>query len=308
MTKEYLDLKIDFMFKQLFGHPTRKHITIAFLNDLLGRVGSDRIVDLNFENTEYVKDQHEGKTVRLDLTVFTNASERINIEIQLINQHDMPERILYYWAKTFSSSIHTGESYLNLPQTIIIILNFPLFPSETDRFHTIFHIKEDEDHFLWSHLLQFHVFDLSTFMVQWRKYRRKLKEQNLTELPWLMMLSAADYRKKRTDPELLTELEEWAMNQEQVREALIEWETLSANKENRVIYEARMKELRDQLSNLQGERRLGREEGREKGLKEGKKEGLRDVAKKMLERGMGISDIADITGLSVDEINNIKKK
>lgn len=31
MTKEYLDLKMDFMFKQLFGHPRWKNITIAFL-------------------------------------------------------------------------------------------------------------------------------------------------------------------------------------------------------------------------------------------------------------------------------------
>ncbi len=55
------------------------------------------------------------------------------------------------------------------------------------------------------------------------------------------------------------------MDIEQVREALIEWETLSANKENHVIYEARAKELRDMISNLEGERRLGREEGIELG-------------------------------------------
>ena len=43
------------MFKQLFGHPSRKTITIAFLNDMLGRTGNQRIVDLQFENTELVK-------------------------------------------------------------------------------------------------------------------------------------------------------------------------------------------------------------------------------------------------------------
>ncbi|WP_256243443.1 hypothetical protein [Bacillus sp. V3B] len=32
MTTEYLDLKMDFMFKQLFGDPRRKSITMAFLN------------------------------------------------------------------------------------------------------------------------------------------------------------------------------------------------------------------------------------------------------------------------------------
>ena len=57
MTKEYLDLKVDFMFKQLFGQQSRKHITIAFINDLLGREGDERITDLTFENTEYVKEK-----------------------------------------------------------------------------------------------------------------------------------------------------------------------------------------------------------------------------------------------------------
>lgn len=314
MTKEYLDLKVDFMFKQLFGQQNRKHITIAFLNDLMGRSGPDRITDLTFENTEYIKDQTEGKTVRLDVTVLTAERERINIEIQMINQHDIPARSLYYWAKMFSSSIHSGDSYLELRPTIVIsILNYPLFPLETGRFHTTFHIREDEDHFLWTELLEFHVFDLSTFMVQWRKYSRKLKEQKLSELPWLLMLSAADSRKKTPDYELLSELEEWAMTEEQVREALIEWEALSANKENRAVYEARIKFLRDQLSNLQGERRLGREEGRKEGREEGiaigiekgMEKGIQLVAKRMLEQGKDIDEISDFTGLSPDEIKRL---
>lgn len=39
-----------------------------------------------------------------------------------------------------------------------------------------------------------------------------------------------------------------------MREVLIEWETLSTNKENRVIFEARAKELRDLLRTPEGER------------------------------------------------------
>ncbi|KYD14449.1 hypothetical protein B4119_1499 [Parageobacillus caldoxylosilyticus] len=33
-----LDLKMDFMFKQLFSHPDRKRITIACLNGVLSRL------------------------------------------------------------------------------------------------------------------------------------------------------------------------------------------------------------------------------------------------------------------------------
>ncbi|WP_449540436.1 Rpn family recombination-promoting nuclease/putative transposase [Ferdinandcohnia sp. Marseille-Q9671] len=294
MSPKYLDLKVDFMFKQLFGQPSRKHITIAFLNDLLGRSGNNRIKDLQFINTEISKETKEGKTIRLDLAVLTANGENINVEIQVINQHDLPERILYYWAKAYSSSIRSGEFYRKLRPTISIsILNFPLFPTETDDFHTIFHIREKNKNFLWSNQLEFHVFDLGSFVVQWRKYRRKMKDNN--ELPWLLMLSAVDHPENIADDECMSELEEWAMNIEQVREALIEWETLSANKENRVIYEARAKELRDLLSNLDGERRLGRQEK------------LHEIAFNMIKKGLDPSLIEEITGLSKKEIQKLKE-
>lgn len=139
-------------------------------------------------------------------------------------------------------------------------------------------------------------------MVKWRKYRRKLNENNHQEIPWLMMLAAADYRKRQINNEMLDELEEWAVNIEEVREALIEWEHLSANKDNRAEYEARMKQLRDLLSNLQGYHRMGKEEG----IQEGIKEGLEMVARRMLEEGIHPTKIATLTGLSEDDIRRLE--
>jgi len=51
------------------------------------------------------------------------------------------------------------------------------------------------------------------------------------------------------------------MNEQEIREALEEWEKLSVSPENRYAYEMRLKWLRDQLSNIRGERRAGMEEG-----------------------------------------------
>ncbi|MCC3358564.1 hypothetical protein [Bacillus sp. REN16] len=61
------------------------------------------------------------------------------------------------------------------------------------------------------------------------------------------MLTAAGNQKETVDTEILDESEEWAMNYEEVKTALKEWEKLSVNKENRVEYKWRLKELRDQL-------------------------------------------------------------
>ena len=46
----------------------------------LDRTGDQRIVDLQFENTELVKDEEDGKTSRLDVLVFTSAGEESTLK------------------------------------------------------------------------------------------------------------------------------------------------------------------------------------------------------------------------------------
>ncbi|WP_027410034.1 Rpn family recombination-promoting nuclease/putative transposase [Anoxybacteroides tepidamans] len=310
---KYLDLKVDFMFKQLFGQPSRKAITIAFLNALLHRKEDDRIVDVQFKNTELVQETEEGKAGRLDVLVRTNRGERINVEIQVVNQYDMPERLLYYWARLFSSSLSKGEKYSALPPTIMIaILHYPLFPHETDRFHTVFHIREDEEQFLWSPHLEFHALDLSQFMVKWKKYRREIKRA--PEWPWLTMLAAVDSRTKVVDEEMLRELEELARREQEILEALEEWQNLSVDPENRYSYEMRLKWLLDQLTNIQGEReaieegwKKGLEQGMKEGIKEGIKEGMKNLVHAMSKKGMTAKDIANWTDLPEEEVRDLLK-
>ncbi len=122
-----------------------------------------------------------------------------------------------------------------------------------------------------------------------------MKNNPSSELPWLMMLAAADSKKNTIHMEIFQELEEMAMNEQEIREALIEWETISANKENKVLYEARLKYLRDQLSNIRGER------------KEGKVEERRQIATEMLKEGLSMELITKITKLAISEIENLKK-
>ncbi|AKU27081.1 Rpn family recombination-promoting nuclease/putative transposase [Geobacillus sp. DSP4a] len=188
---------------------------------------------------------------------------------------------------------------------MVTILNYPLFPHETDRFHTVFHLREDEEHFLWSAHIEFHAIDLSQFMVQWKKYRREMKKS--AEVPWLMMLSVVDGRDSRLDETMWSELEEWAMNEQEIREALEEWEKLSVSPENRYAYEMRLKWLRDQLSNLLGERRAGLEEGLKKGREEGREEERKKMIRHMAAKGMTAKDIADLTGLTEEEVRKWMK-
>ncbi|MDO3412067.1 Rpn family recombination-promoting nuclease/putative transposase [Saccharibacillus sp. CPCC 101409] len=83
-------------------------------------------------------------------------------------------------------------------------------------------------------------------------------------------------------------------------------EYFSGNDEIRQLYEAREFAKYE----LNGMRRASREQGMEEGLKEGIKEGVKAAnlasARRMLDRNLDIPMIAEITGLTEEEIGSLK--
>jgi DNA-binding NarL/FixJ family response regulator len=76
-----------------------------------------------------------------------------------------------------------------------------------------------------------------------------------------------------------------------INEAYCKLQVMSADEENRMIYEAQ----RDEYSRIQGARREGLDEGRQ------------EIILQMAEHGMSIKDIATITHVSEQEISGILK-
>ncbi len=56
----------------------------------------------------------------------------------------------------------------------------------------------------------------------------------------------------------------------------------------------------------------GHKEGKEEGLKEGRAEGVKqnsfDIAKRMLEKGIDIETISELTGLTAEEVSSLRKE
>ena len=79
----------DFAFKRIFGQEDTKDILAAFLTDVLGFDVSD---DIELENTEISPEYVRDKASRLDITARIGGKEKINVEIQLINEHNIDKR------------------------------------------------------------------------------------------------------------------------------------------------------------------------------------------------------------------------
>jgi predicted transposase/invertase (TIGR01784 family) len=117
---ELMDLKIDYAFKQLFGNPKNKRITIEFLNAMLGKLRREKIFDVEFVNNELGQKYGDDKLSRLDVLAKTSNNEFINIEIQFNNKYNMVKRSLYYWGKVYSDQLLKSDGYVKLRPVIMI--------------------------------------------------------------------------------------------------------------------------------------------------------------------------------------------
>ncbi|MDR1598050.1 MAG: Rpn family recombination-promoting nuclease/putative transposase, partial [Holosporales bacterium] len=112
-----LDPKSDYIFKNIFGVDDKKPLLISFLNSLLK--GNPHIEAITLENTDVAKLLAVDKTTRLDVKATTDNGTIIDIEIQLKNTGEIPDRVLCYQSRTVVRSMREGQSYKS-PQIISI--------------------------------------------------------------------------------------------------------------------------------------------------------------------------------------------
>ena len=310
MTK-LMDLKIDFAFKQVFGKAGNEPILLAFLNAALQLPKEKRIASVEILNPEINREHIEDKASVLDIHAKTEQGEHVNIEIQLANKFDMEKRTLYYWSRIFSAQMQKGMPYTELAKTITInILNFR-FLQKTDRFHTTFHLYEDQEQFPLTDVLEIHFMEIPKLMDKWELRTVNPYDNELER--WLLLLEADDHE------EIRKELEAIAMKDPVMKRAFEEWEDLSRDERKWVEYESRRKAILDELAAVreveirqQRAEQRAREEGLAKGLAKGLAEGERQkaikIAMKMLEKGKDVDEIADFTELSVEEIQKLKQQ
>ena len=124
MTELKHTFKTDILFKLLFTkHPKLlKHLVAQLL-----RIPLESIEYFQIENPEMTPQLVDRKFCRLDIRMTVNG-QHVNLEVQVENEGDYPERALFHWARIYSNALLKGKDYSELPRTIVIsILAFTLF-------------------------------------------------------------------------------------------------------------------------------------------------------------------------------------
>jgi predicted transposase/invertase (TIGR01784 family) len=155
MTKLEYTFKNDTLFKMLFvKYPgLLKRLVAELLSIRLDSIGQFEIT-----NPEMPPEVVGDKFCRLDINM-TVDGQRVDLEIQVADEGDYPERSLYYWAREYSTALTEGKEYTDLPRTIVIsIVAFKLF--DCAEFHSEFQPLEVTRHMPLTDKQVLHYFEL----------------------------------------------------------------------------------------------------------------------------------------------------
>ena len=259
--------KTDTLFKMLFvQYPELLKKLVA---DLLG-IPFQSIGQFVIRNPEMPPENLGDKFCRLDINMTVNG-QRVDLEVQVCNEGDYPERVMYYWAREFSSALMAGQGYSTLPHTIVIsIIDFILF--DCKEYDSFFQPLEVTRHTLLSDKMGFHFFELP-------KLPDHVDEDDMLLL-WLSLFKA------ETEEELekIKEMEVPVMSQ-----AINAYYTITASSEFREKERLRAKARHDEAQALYNAR----------------KERDIEIAKKLLKRNRPVDEIMEDTGLTYEEVKDL---
>ena len=155
MTKLEYRLTNDILFKMLFvKYPDLlKKLTAALLGIKLESIG-----EFDITNPEMPPESVGNKFSRLDINM-TVDGQRVDLEVQVEDEGDYPERTLFHWAREYSNALAAGSAYSMLPRTIIIsIMDFKLF--DCAEYHSEYQALEVTRHTRLSDRFCLHYFEI----------------------------------------------------------------------------------------------------------------------------------------------------
>ena len=294
MPDKLLELKNDLVFQELFGKQKNSKITSHFLSLILEREIKD--IDLD-ANKRMLGNRINAKTGRLDIRAKFNDGEDCNIELQVIEYENMPERMLDYWGVMYSNKINRGQGYDVLkPSISILIADYKLSQTkEIEKYHTIWNLREKENrNIILTKNIEMHVLEIPKIK------EKEVEKEELAQ--WLKMIENPENK----------EVEKFMVENKYWKQAREELAYLSGDEDFQRLVEARAGFLMDQECYKRQSIRQGLKQGLEQGLKQGLEQGLKqgkiEIAKKLLKLKMPIKQIAEITSLDEKEIEKIVKE
>ena len=303
----YLDPKCDLTFKHVFGE--HKHLCISLINSMIPFDPGREAVDIEYMTGELVPPLPELKNSIVDVRCKDSEGRQFIVEMQLNWDDSFKQRVLFNSSKIYVAQLGKGKDVQLLHP--VYSLNFvnKIFEREPELNAEYFH------HYKIVHILhtEKRIDGMEFIFVELPKFKPQNRaEKKLHEL-WLRFLTEINENTQETPPELLACPE--------TSEALNYMEVAAYTPEQIVLYDihnagayfaAKMREACKTEGHAEGHAEgleEGREEGRAEGMREGEEKGRLEsrleIACNSLAAGLPVETVAQITGLTPEQIKTL---
>jgi predicted transposase/invertase (TIGR01784 family) len=275
---KYINPFTDFGFKKLFGTEVNKDLLMDFINELIHSNG--KIKEVNYLNSEQLGRSEEDRRAVYDIYCKTETGETFIVEMQKAKLNFFKDRSVYYASFPIRDQGMKGDWNYQLKAVYTVgILNFVFNETREDKdyYHSEVKLMDTKKKTVF--------YDKLTFIyLEMPKFNKSVDELETRFEEWMYVLKNLPRLQK-----LPSQL------QERIFEKIFRVaEIAKLNKQEIAEYEDSLKKYRDLYSAI------------ETAKMEGKVNGKIEVAQRLLDKGMSIEDVSDATGLSEEQVKELK--
>ena len=294
---KYLDPRADLTFKKIFGE--HKHLVISLLNAMLPLKEDEQVESIEYWPAEKFPDRMQAeKDSIIDVCCKDNKKREFIVEMQMTWTDSFKKRVLLNASKAYVAQSKKGDDYELLQP--VYALNFvnENFMDDVDDYYHYFHLVHDK--------YTNQVIDgLHLIFVELKKFKPQTFSENKMQVLWLRFLTEINDETREVPTELLENaevsealeiVERAAFDDGEMRAYDKFWDNVSIQK---TLDNARKREIeaaKREADKAIAEAKAEAEEAKEKML---------NAARKMKAKGYAVKDIAEITGLTAEEIKGL---
>jgi len=262
--------KSDVIFKLFFSDERNIDLLKDFLKSILD-LPDDEYNEITVIDPHLLREHPADKLGILDVKLTSKTGKILHLEMQVLPIPNMESRVVFYQAKMIVEQIGDGDDYEKINRVISIVITDYDFIKGDSVYHHRFIQYDPKNNVTFTDLTETHVLELS-------KLPKNFDGSALCD--WLKFLAA----------ESKEEFDMVASRNPQIEQAVARLKVLSSDERARMLYEAQVKERRDNRA-------------REKGAIKSREF---EFARKLLSRGRPTEEIVEDTGLTYAEVEGLR--
>lgn len=292
----FIDPRVDWAFKRIFGSEDTKECLITFLNGLF----EDEFVirDVTFAKTEKLGLRPDDRGVVFDVYCITESGKRIIVEMQKKEQEYFADRALFYTARAIvEQGVRGVWDYHLAPVYTVCFMDFVSGSPILRNFRTDLVLADLQTRHLVSDRMRIVYLQLPLFEKQRVEECMSIFDCWIYIVKNMNMFEQMPFREKYPVFRKLAEI----------------GDLRKLSREELELYDEDIKNMRDIYATRKFDEKKGFEKGRAEGQKIGRAEGRAEgelnksleIARKLLKMEMSVSEIMTVTGLTQAQIEEL---